>query len=113
MLRATLGESKTPLRVLCLGAHSDDIEIGCGGALLRLLEERPGSSVRWVVLSASPERELEARASAAEFLSGAGSAEVTVHGFKESYFPSVVADIKDAFEALKAGFQPELVFCHR
>ena len=66
------GPTGEPLDVLCIGAHSDDIEIGCGGTLLRLLAERPGSHVRWVVLSATPEREAEARASAADFLVDAG-----------------------------------------
>jgi len=64
MLPVALGSDRgDPLRILCLGAHSDDIEIGCGGTLLRLLAERAGSSVHWVVFSATPEREREARAS--------------------------------------------------
>jgi LmbE family N-acetylglucosaminyl deacetylase len=98
---------------LCLGAHSDDIEIGCGGTLLRLLQERPGSSVLWVVFSASAEREAEARGSAGEFLAAAAGSEVVVHHFKESYFPSLVSDIKDAFEQLKQSIQPDLVLVHR
>src|SRR6185436_1795847 len=69
MLRAVLGEKAgAPLRILCLGAHADDIEIGCGGTLLRLLAERPGCSVDWVVLSATGVREREASESAAAFL---------------------------------------------
>ena len=71
MLTALLAPAGAPLRILCLGAHCDDIEIGCGGTVLRLLEERPGSTVHWVALSSTPEREREARASAAEFLAGA------------------------------------------
>lgn len=113
MLRATIGSPSQPLKLLCLGAHADDIEIGCGGTLLRLLRERPGSSVHWVVFAASPVREAEARASAAAFLAGAGESTVIVHHFRESYFPSIVSEIKDAFESLKRSFQPELVLCHR
>jgi LmbE family N-acetylglucosaminyl deacetylase len=113
MLRATLGDPTLPLKLLCLGAHADDIEIGCGATLLRLLAERPGSSVHWVVFSANPEREAEARGSASEFLAGAGSAEVVVHHFRESYFPSVVSDIKDAFEGIKLAQKPDLILCHR
>jgi|SRR5882724_4420442 len=113
MLRATLGDGSSPLSLLCLGAHSDDIEIGCGGTLLRLLSERPGSKVHWVVFSASPERQLEARASAADFLQAAPGSQVVVHHFRESYFPSLASDIKDKFEELKRAFAPDLVFCHR
>ena len=114
MLPISLGtDPRQPLRITCLGAHSDDIEIGCGGTLLRLLAERPGSSVRWVVFSADDERETEARKSAAAFLVDAGEAEVIVHRFRESYFPQVWADIKGAFEDLKAGPTPVVVLCHR
>jgi LmbE family N-acetylglucosaminyl deacetylase len=113
MLHATLGDRSQPLAILCLGAHADDIEIGCGGTLLRLLRERPGSTVHWVVFAANPVREAEARASAAAFLSSAGGAQVVIHHFRESYFPTVVSEIKDAFEELKRAFKPELVLCHR
>jgi len=113
MLPLTLGSNPTaPLRILCLGAHSDDIEIGCGGTLLRLLEARPGSSVTWVVFSADELREAEARSSAADFLGAAAASQVIVHRFKESYFPQVASDIKDSFEALKRSTQPELIFAH-
>ena len=103
--------SSAPLRILCLGAHSDDIEIGCGGTLLRLLQERPGSSVEWVVFSATPEREAEARASAADFLVAAGDSRVSVNGFRESYFPYIAPAIKDFFETLKPS-APDVVFTH-
>ena len=102
--------SSAPLRILCLGAHSDDIEIGCGGTLLRLLKERPGSSVEWVVFSATREREAEARASAADFLVDASSSRVSVNAFQESYFPYVAPAIKD-FETLKP-CAPDVVFSH-
>jgi LmbE family N-acetylglucosaminyl deacetylase len=101
-----------PLSVLCLGAHSDDIEIGVGGTLLRLLRERPDTRVRWVVFSADEAREAETRASAASFLAGSDDVEVTVHRFRESYFPFIGGEIKDAFEPLKA-WSPDVVFTHR
>jgi len=112
MLTATLGNPGAPLSILCLGAHSDDIEIGCGGTLLRLLAERPGSSVHWVVFASNPEREAEARTSAAAMLAGAGKSVVEVHRFRESFFPYVGASIKDEFEKLKLAVQPELVLTH-
>lgn len=114
MLAVSLGaRPDRPLSILCLGAHSDDIEIGCGGTILRLLGERPGSTVTWVVFSADDRRDAEARASAAAFLADAGSAEVTVHRFRESYFPYVATQVKDAFETLKESCSPDLVFTHR
>jgi len=114
MLRTILDrEAGAPLRVLCLGAHADDIEIGCGGTLMRLLAERPATSVLWVVFSTNPVREREARASADAFLSGAAAAEVVVRDFRESYFPAVTSDMKDFFETLKRREPPDLVFTHR
>jgi LmbE family N-acetylglucosaminyl deacetylase len=101
-----------PLDVLCIGAHSDDIEIGCGGTLLRLLAERPGSHVRWVVLSATAEREGEARASAADFLVDAGSRDVEVATFRESYFPHAWSEVKDFFNDLRKRADPDIVLCH-
>jgi LmbE family N-acetylglucosaminyl deacetylase len=114
VLPVTLGaEPGRPLSIVCLGAHSDDIEIGLGGTMLRLLAERPGSEVRWVVFSGDDDREDEARGSASAFLTGAGAAEVTVHRFRESYFPFVGGEIKDAFEQLKSEVDPDVVFTHR
>ena len=101
-----------PLSLLCLGAHSDDIEIGCGGTVLRLLAEHPGAHVRWVVLSADDEREAEARASAADFLAGAGSSDVTVCRYRESYFPYIAVDVKDFFNALRRDVDPDVVLTH-
>jgi LmbE family N-acetylglucosaminyl deacetylase len=113
MLPITLGsESQGPLKMLCIGAHSDDIEIGCGGTILRLLAEHPGSSVHWVVLAANPRRADEARAAADAFLEGAGHTTVEVKTFRESYFPYVGAEIKDYFETLGAASDPQLIFSH-
>ncbi|MFQ5653449.1 MAG: PIG-L deacetylase family protein [Planctomycetota bacterium] len=101
-----------PLRILCLGAHSDDIEIGVGGAILKLLAESRRVALRWVVFSASRERAREARRSAEAFLAGAHSMEIRVEAFRESYFPGELAPIKDCFEGLKQGFEPDLIFTH-
>ena len=112
-MRVSLGGSpSSPLRILCLGAHSDDIEIGAGGTILRLLEERPGSHVDWVVFSANATRQAEAQGSANAFLSGAASKNITVKSFRESYFPYVATEIKDAFEQLKQTARPDLVLSH-
>jgi LmbE family N-acetylglucosaminyl deacetylase len=112
MTPLAIGAPGAPLRVVCLGAHSDDIEIGCGGTLLRLLAERPGSQVHWVVFSANGEREREARASAADFAGQAGALKVVVKTFRESFFPAAWADIKEAFEEVRREGEPDVVLCH-
>jgi LmbE family N-acetylglucosaminyl deacetylase len=99
--------------VLFLGAHCDDIEIGCGGTVLRLLELNPGIEVTWAVLSSDPARAVEARESAEAFLAAARTSTVRVEGFRERYFPFVAAEIKEWFDALGRTLAPDLVFTHR
>jgi LmbE family N-acetylglucosaminyl deacetylase len=99
------------LRILCLGAHSDDIEIGCGGTILTLLRGYRNVEVRWVVYSGGPVREREARRSAALFLKRTLHQMVTVHDFRESFFP-YLGQLKEAFERLKEEYSPDLVFTH-
>jgi LmbE family N-acetylglucosaminyl deacetylase len=101
----------SPFKVLCLGAHSDDIEIGCGGTILQLIRRYPNVEFCWVVFSSNREREREARKSAALFLKGGKRRTVLVKNFRESYFPYVGAKIKGFFEELKS-FSPDLVFTH-
>src|ERR1700720_1820268 len=90
-----------PLHVLCLGAHSDDIEIGCGGTILRLLEVQPIVRVDWVVFSSSARRRREALHSAQLFLKRAKSKKVIVRSYRDGFFPYLGAKIKDEFERLK------------
>jgi LmbE family N-acetylglucosaminyl deacetylase len=99
-------------RVLFLGAHADDIEIGSGGTILRLAAERPDVEVCWVVFSATPERTAEARASAAAFLSGIRKTTVIVRDYRDGYLPWSGAAIKDEFEELKRAFVPDVIFTH-
>jgi LmbE family N-acetylglucosaminyl deacetylase len=99
-------------RVLCLGAHSDDIEIGAGATLLKLVEQIPGLEIYWIVFSAPGPRAEEARRSADEFLSGLPSKKVKIGSFRESYFPSEWPSIKDWFEQIRAEFDPDIVFTH-
>jgi LmbE family N-acetylglucosaminyl deacetylase len=103
---------KSPHRVLFLGAHSDDIEIGCGGTILRLIERHPNLECYWVVLSSTPEREKEARKSAALFLKDVKKKTVVVRDFRTSFFPFMGSDIKEYFEELKESFAPDLIFTH-
>jgi LmbE family N-acetylglucosaminyl deacetylase len=98
--------------VLCLGAHADDIEIGAGGTVLRLLADDPTLAVTWVVLSACGPRADEARRGAEAFLAGAGARRVFLKEFRDSYFPWEGGAIKDFFEELKALPRPDLVLTH-
>jgi LmbE family N-acetylglucosaminyl deacetylase len=98
--------------ILCLGAHSDDIEIGCGGTILKLARDCSGLNVWWVVFSAEGDRSREARLSATKFLAGVARKKVVIRQFRGSYFPFEGAKIKDSFERLKRAFEPDLIFTH-
>lgn len=113
MLELLLGTPQRELRtLLCLGAHCDDIEIGCGGTVLRLCEHNPELRVHWVVLSSSAVRASEARRSADLFLSGVKHREIVIKEFRNSYFPFIGAQIKEFFEELKQRVAPDLVLTH-
>jgi LmbE family N-acetylglucosaminyl deacetylase len=107
-LRLDRGER---LRVLCLGAHADDIEIGCGASILDLLARGVRLEVDWCVLSANPTRAAEARSSAAAFLDGA-AARIEVQDFRDGHFPWQGSEIKGWFETLKDRPRPDLILTH-
>jgi LmbE family N-acetylglucosaminyl deacetylase len=96
-------------RLLCLGAHCDDIEIGCGGTVLSLAAAVPDLSVRWVVFTSDGVRRREALDCAERFLRGT-RAEVVVHAYRDAFLPYDPA-VKDEFERLK-DFAPDLVLTH-
>jgi len=101
------------LSVLCLGAHSDDIEIGTGATLLSMMDRGIHLELHWCVLSGGGcEREREAKASAADFLSKAASAHIEVMPFKDGFFPEQGDAIKSWFEMLKARTNPDLILTH-
>jgi len=101
-----------PLRILCLGAHSDDIEIGCGGFILELTRRHRAVEVDWVVFSAAGPRQNEARRGAGLFLKGARRQRVIIRQFRDGFFPYDAA-IKDYFEKLKTDIEPpDLVLTH-
>jgi LmbE family N-acetylglucosaminyl deacetylase len=99
-------------RLLCMGAHADDIEIGCGGTILRLLQENPALEVNWVVLSAPGPRAAEARKSASVLLETAGQANVRVADFRETYFPYVGSELKEYVAQLGSELDPDVIFTH-
>ena len=102
-----------PSRVLAIGAHPDDIEIGCGGTLLKLIEKGAISEICWVVLSGKTERAEEARQSAEAMVESVPSSKVLVRDFPDGFFPYEGQRIKDFFEELKADLSPDLVFTHQ
>jgi LmbE family N-acetylglucosaminyl deacetylase len=113
MIGFSLGKSfDSPLKILCLGAHSDDIEIGCGGTIFKLLEAYRRVTVHWVVLGATLVRASEARKSAEEILRRAEAKVVVVRDFKNSFFPYMGGEIKEYFEQIKREFTPDLILTH-
>jgi LmbE family N-acetylglucosaminyl deacetylase len=107
-----LDEGSSGLNLLLLGAHCDDIEIGCGGTILRLLREYPVNHVKWVVFCSNPVREKEARNCAEEFLDGVVSKEIIIKDFRDGYLSQQYTEVKDFFEQLKQEGNPDLIFTH-
>ena len=102
---------REPLRFLCLGAHCDDIEIGCGGTLLTLVGSRRKIEVLWVVFTSDPIRKKEALISAEAFLKGISSS-VAIHDFRDGFLPYFGGELKECFERLKGEFQPDVILTH-
>jgi LmbE family N-acetylglucosaminyl deacetylase len=113
MMHLKLGEgSSGPLQILCLGAHSDDIEIGCGGTILQLARRYPDCSFHWVVFSAIGPRKEEAQRAALLF-AGAGRVKGPIlKAFPDGFLPFVGAEVKAAFEELKLAISPDIIFTH-
>jgi len=99
-------------RILCLGAHSDDIEIGCGGTIFRLLAGAKPLEIYWVVLCSNDERAKEAQRSANDFLKGVKKKTVVVKSFRDGFLPYFGGEVKDFFEELKKSCSPDLIFTH-
>jgi LmbE family N-acetylglucosaminyl deacetylase len=112
VLSLTLPASASPLTVLCLGAHCDDIEIGCGATLLALLAARNDVDLHWHVFTSSAARKAEAERGAAAFGAGARSLTTAILDFRDGYLPDEGAAVKDAMERIKAEVQPDVVFTH-
>lgn len=105
-------DNRVPLTILCLGAHSDDIEIGCGATILRLLEEHRDVFFKWVIFSAKGERKSEASTSAELFLANAKDKEIRTLDFRDGFFPYDGPNIKEYFEVLKREVSPDIIFTH-
>ena len=107
------GANDRALRVLCLGSHSDDIEIGCGGTILRLLNEYPGCVFHWVVFSAIGVRKDEAQCAAESFVGSKRLERIVLKEFRDGFMPFAGSEVKDVFEDLKKTVAPDLIFTHR
>ncbi len=113
MIHLNLGRgSAEALQILCLGSHSDDIEIGCGGTILRLAAQYPGCAFHWVVFSAVGVRETEAKCAAAMF-AGTSLRGPLLKTFRDGFMPFLGAEVKDVFEGLKQSVSPDLIFTHK
>jgi LmbE family N-acetylglucosaminyl deacetylase len=113
MLNPVFAEAgRRGLKILCLGAHSDDIEIGCGGTIMRMIEEHKVLEVYWVVFSASGRRRQEARASARLMLGNLRKKTVVTKSYRDGFFPFKGDAIKDHFEAISRVFSPDIIFTH-
>src|SRR5437868_7624283 len=112
MLPLKFDHADRALRVLCLGAHCDDIEIGCGGTLLRLISEGWKLEVRWIVLCSNETRGEEARASAQDFLAGVTEQKISIERFLDGFLPYVGPPVKEYFEELKRAPWPDVIFTH-
>jgi LmbE family N-acetylglucosaminyl deacetylase len=106
------GGGNTPLQILCLGCHSDDIEIGCGGAVLQIAAERRDVMFHWVVFSTKGIRASEAECGAREFVDPSRMKRVILKDFRDGFMPFAGADIKNVFEELKQEVSPDIIFTH-
>ncbi len=99
-------------RILCLGAHSDDIEIGCGGTILHLIESVPDIELYWIVFCSNAERAKEAQKSATWFLRNIRRKTIVIKSFRDGFLPYTGGEVKDCFEELKPVFKPDLILTH-
>ena len=113
MLQLTFSKrNDSALRILCLGAHCDDIEIGCGGTILKLIEEHSDIEFYWIVFSQDQQRAHEARESVDSFLRLVKSKTIVIKNFRDSFFPFIGNAIKEYFEEVKKEFSPDLILTH-
>lgn len=101
-----------PLRLLCLGAHCDDIEIGCGATILKLATFRRRLQVHWIVFSSGERRKREGFQSAEAFLKDVSDSRIVIHNFRDGFFPYAGSEIKENFEEIKKIVSPDLILTH-
>lgn len=113
MKRFLMADRGERLSLLCLGAHSDDIEIGAGGMILELIDSGIHVDIVWCVLSARGERLSEAKGSAQAFLSGAERVQIRFADFRDGFFPYQASEVKEWIQALRTWVHPDVILTHR
>lgn len=103
---------KSPLKLLCLGAHCDDIEIGAGNTLLKIFQEYEIEQVNWIVFTSNDIRKKEAITSAKKFLKNVSNKNIVINSFRDGFLPVQTELVKDYFESIKLTFSPDLIFTH-
>lgn len=107
-----LPDGKESVNILCLGAHCDDIEIGCGGTMLQFLQSNSNISMTWVVFCSDDERSREAARSFDRFSQNALHNKIVIHHFRDGFLPWLGLEVKEAFEEMKAWADPDVIFTH-
>lgn len=109
---SAISDRDAPLKLLCLGAHCDDIEIGCGGTLLSLQDRFAISHIRAEVFASTPLRQRETEKAMADLMTNSDLLDLNIHTFKDAFLRESWAEIKERFETIKAEFQPDIIFTH-
>jgi LmbE family N-acetylglucosaminyl deacetylase len=113
MLALTLAPpSARQLDILCIGAHCDDIEIGCGGTILSLQRQYPRCKIHWLVLTSVPTRRQEAMTAVRKFIRPSARGEVRIGTLPDGYLPAHFSEVKTQFEDLKRAIHPDLILTH-
>ena len=111
-LQPVTKSDNTPISILLLGAHCDDIEIGCGGTILSMIQDNPNVKITWVTFSSNEQRKKEAILGAELFTQGAQSLDLRVFDFKDGFLPYNGEAVKESFEQIKKGLNPDIIFTH-
>jgi LmbE family N-acetylglucosaminyl deacetylase len=112
MISLKLNKLEEPLTILAMGAHCDDIEIGCGGTILSIIKDNPHVNITWIVFSSTEKRKVEATKGAKLYCENAAAFDLKVLEFQDGFLPYHGEDLKNTFESLKGEINPDLIFTH-